>query len=222
MSIALLGRLEVISFRLSMPLVGIWTAEVEVDAELVPVGETTLAFGVENAAPITFAGTVLEQSGFLGRARAFVLGGAGKLHRDLPPRQYQLAPPRVIVSSILRDAGETAGDLSSLDKLPPLPRWVRIAGTGADALSVLCRRRGLSWRVMANGSVWVGVEAWPSFRGGPLFIEKDLGHRRVLTARDGPDVLPGVSIDGRKVGRAVHILKEGGIFRSEIHFERDT
>jgi hypothetical protein len=221
MSLVLLGSLEVISLSLHLPLAGIWTADVEVDAEAVPLGKTSIAFGVEDSPPVVFTGSVIEQSGFLGRARAFVIGGTGGLHRMLPPRQYQLAPPHLIVTGILRETGEQMGDLSTLANLSPLPKWIRSAGSGAHGLRVLGEHRGFSWRVVRDGSVRVGPEKWPKYSGAALWIEENLGRRRILTARDGPDIEPGVVIDGQRVGRVVHRVKEGGIFRSEIHFMED-
>lgn len=204
--------------QIEMTLRGAWTAEVEADAEEIPLGSTSIRMGVEGEGPAVFVGTVLESGGFLGRARAFVVGGAGGLRRVLPPRQYQLAPPKLIVAGILRDAGERAGDLSALDALSLLPRWVRCAGTGSAALSVLCGRLGVPWRVCRDGSVRAGAESWPAYRKPVGVVERNGAHGRALVAQDAPDIEPGLVVEGRRVERVVHLLAEGGVFRSEVHF----
>jgi len=219
MSSVLLGSLEVISLRLSLPLVGIWTANVELDGDKPPTGAQALLMAVEGAAPVVFSGTVLESGTFEGRSRAFLVGGSAGLRRKLPPRQYSIAPPRVLVSAILREANEMPGDLSGLEGLPPLPRWIRSAGSGASALSLICRRLGLGWRVARNGSIHVGPEGWPEFSGRVSLVEENGSNGRALAAHDKPDLEPGILLEGRRVGRVVHIVREGGVFRSEVHFE---
>ena len=222
MSLALLGSLEVISLQIDLTLWGVWTAEIEVDADDVPLGATSIAIGVEGAAPATFSGTVLESGGFLGRARAFMVGGAGGLRRALPPRQYHLAPPKMVIGDIVREAGEKAGDFSTLEKLSVLPRWVRSAGSGLSSLAVVCGRLGIPWRVCRDGSVRAGPEKWPSYRGSVDLLESNGAFGRALAAQDAPDLEPGLLVEGRRLGRVVHIVAEGGVFRSEIHFERES
>ena len=219
MSLVHIGALEVISLRLSMPLAGVWTAEASVDADAVPLGPASIAMAIEDSPPVTFAGTVLESGAFEGRARAFLVGGAGGLRRELPPRQYQVSPPRLIASAILREAGELAGDLSALDGLLPLPRWVRSRSSGAAALSVLCRRLGVGWRVLRDGSVRVGPEAWHPYGGAPFLVELEGAHGRAVAAHDAPDLEPGLSLGGRRIGRVIHVVTDGGVFRSELSFE---
>ncbi|MDI1430227.1 hypothetical protein [Polyangium sorediatum] len=219
MSLVQIGALEVISLRLSMPLAGAWTAEAEVDTAEPLSGSVVIAVGVEDAATVEFSGTVLESRAFEGRARAFIVGGRGGLRRELPPRQYQLAPPRLIVSAILREAGEEAGELEGLDGLPVLARWVRVRARAAEALNVVCRRAGVSWRVRRNGTILVGVETWPVYAGRPFCVSEDGAHARAVYAQDAPDIEPGILFDGRRVGRVVHRVDDAGAFRTEVLFE---
>ncbi|TKD03448.1 hypothetical protein [Polyangium fumosum] len=219
MSLVQIGSLEVISLRLSMPLAGAWTAEAEVDTAEPLAGPAVIALGVENAAPVEFSGTVLESRAFEGRARAFIVGGRGGLRRELPPRQYQLAPPRLIVSAILREANEDAGELEGLDGLPVLARWVRARARVAEGLNVVCRRAGVSWRVRRNGTIRVGVETWPAYHGRPFCISEDGAHARAVYAQEAPDIEPGILLEGRRVGRVVHRVDDAGAFRTEVLFE---
>lgn len=219
MSLAHLGSLEVMSLRLSMPLAGVWTAKAEVDADGVPLGRTSVVIAVEDAPPVTFAGTVLESGSFEGRARAFLVGGAGGLRRELPPRQYRLAPPRLVAAAILRESGELAGDLSALDALLPLPRWVRSRSSGAAALSVLCRHLGVGWRVLRDGSVRVGSEAWPRYAGAPFLVDQDGSSGRAVAAHDAPDLEPGLTLGARRIGRVTHAIEDNGVLRTELVFE---
>ena len=222
MSLVHLGSLEVIALKLSIPLAGVWSAEVEADADDILLGPSSIAIAVEGSAPVVFAGTVLESGGFEGRARAFMVGGSGGLRRELAPRQYLLAPPRLLVLDILRDAGEVAGDLSGLDGRPPLPRWVRSGGRAALALSVLCRRLGVRFRVERDGRVSVGLDTWSPYRGEPFLVEYDGGAGRALAAHDAPDLEPGLSLGGKHIGRVVHMVGDGGVLRSEITYEVDS
>lgn len=219
MSLVQIGALEVISLRLSMPLAGAWTAEVEVDTGEPLAGAVVIAMGVDDAAPVEFSGTVLESRAFEGRARAFIVGGRGGLRRELPPRQYQLAPPRLVVSAILRESGEEAGELEGLDGLPLLARWVRARARAAEALNVVCRRAGVSWRVRRNGTIRVGVERWPAYAGRPFCVSEDGAHARAMYAPEAPDIEPGMLLEGRRVGRVVHHVNDAGAFRTEVILE---
>lgn len=219
MSAVLLGGLEVISLRLSLPLRGVWTAEAEMDAHEIATGPASITMAVEGSTPIAFIGTLIEARSFEGRARAFVVGGTGGLRRPLVPRQYQLAPPHVIAEAVIREAGEHVGDLSGLHALMPLRRWIRSAGTAGFALSRLCERLGVAWRMGRDGAIRAGLETWPSFGGNVEAIEENGAHGRIVVARDAPDLVPGVAVEGRRIGRVVHIVREGGAFRTEVHFE---
>jgi hypothetical protein len=220
MSLVHLNQTEVISLRLSVPLTGVWTAEAEVDADAIERGPSTIAIAVEGAAPVVFAGTVIESGAFEGRARAFLVGGAGGLRRELPPRQYQIAPPKLIAAAILRETGERAGELAALDELLPMPRWVRSRSSGGAALTALCARVGVGWRVVRDGAVRVGREAWRPYAGAPFVLAEDGASGQAVAAQDAPDIEPGMTVGGRRIGRVVHRI-DSGISRTFIHFERD-
>jgi hypothetical protein len=219
MSLVRVGNLDAIALRLPMPLEGVWTAEVEVDGNEVPTGALSIEVATEAGPPVVFAGTVLEGGAFEGRVRAFIVGGRGGMRRELPPRQYQLAPPRLIAGAIVREVGEAEGDLDGLDAFAPIPRWVRSRGSGGAALRVLCARLGVTWRMRRDGSVRVGPERWQPYAGQPFVLERDGARSWALAAQDAPDLEPGQLFDGRRVGFVVHVLHEGGVLRSEVSFE---
>jgi hypothetical protein len=219
MSMVQIGAAEGIALRLSMPLVGAWTAEGELDGDEAPEGTVPITIAGEEGPPLSFEGTVLEGGAIEGRARLFVVGGRGGLRREIGPQQYQMATPRLIAASILREAGEAEGDLSGLDGLPPLPCWVRQRGTAAEALSLLSKRVGATWRVMRDGSVRIGPETWPPYAGRFYLIGANWAHGDAVAAQNAPDLEPGLLVEGRRVGRVVHLVTEDGTFRTALSFE---
>ena len=72
---------------------------------------------------------------------------------------------------------------------------------------------GSSWRVLADGTVWVGTEAWPD--SGLLeqtdYVETNEwpGENRIELGVETLKLLPGTTLGDRKVSFVEHILRDG-------------
>lgn len=111
----------------------------------------------------TLRGYVLRSQVVEGVCSAVILGGRGGLAQALPPKMYDL---QILASmplgDILREAGEALAPSSDpAARGRSLSSWVRRAGDAGEQLSALGDAVGAVWRVLADGSVWFGADAFP-------------------------------------------------------------
>lgn len=205
---------DILDGDLALPRIGVWTARAEIDADaaLAVGADVTIALARDKGgAPTRFAGRVVECVAWQGRARVIIAGGRASLADKLAPRlasrSYVAAPHPVpvleVVRDILADAGEAlaAGAETALAGLV-VSRWLRAAGTGAEALRELSAGR-FAWRVLGDGTVWAGVETWPTaapVATAGLYETRDDGFTLTSeTAPESADIVPGTVVLGRQI-----------------------
>ena len=152
-----------------LPRVGVWCADVDVDTETAPTGRVSIAVdGV-----VYWSGTVVSGEVLHGLWRGRIVGGAGGLRGELPATAYRLATLADVLADVLAATGETlAADAGDLTTSAPL--YHRARGTGAQAVAELARVLGYTWRVRADGALWLGVETWPDVALGDVtLIDRD-------------------------------------------------
>lgn len=216
MSFAAVNGAPVVSCAVSLPLVGAWVAEVRLDTREPVEGAATLRLGDT----LELHGTVVSGGVHAGAAYARLVGGNGRLAAELPSRYYRDVPARIPISDALTEAGEvfaSSSDATILDAW--LPLWTRTAGRTSDAIAQLIKAAGGgAWRVLPDGSVWVGQDTWPS---APRFdfveIEEFPAERRVEIATEEPKLLPGMTFLNRRVSHVRHVLVPEA-FRTHVWF----
>lgn len=151
-----LNGLPVTRCTILAPRIGAWAADVAVDTETDIAGAVSLV--VEG---VTLRGAVVRGGVVYGRWSGRVVGGVGGLLAPVAPVAQYTTTLAVALADVLREAGEalaaTSGDLST-----NVTRWHRAAGTAANAVADVARAAGFAWRVLADGTVWVGAETWPA------------------------------------------------------------
>lgn len=198
-----------------MARMGPWIADLATDDETALAGK--LKFVIDEQ---EWVGTVVpEQSGIDGsRARCQLVGGNGGLSKTIPGKSYtggSGVQVKTVVRDILRACGEDLSDLSDGPTLEQyLPRWHVAAGSAQDALTDLCNRLSISWRVLRNGEVWMGPELWPEVTPEHRVVDEDWSAGAVTLAPDTPDMVPGVVFQGRRIEHVTHTL--GLTLRTEI------
>jgi hypothetical protein len=183
--------------RVTLPRQGVWHADLVLDAPEAPTGAVTLRVGQK----LTLQGTVLHAGVFAGQVRVRVVGGAGKLATELPPKFYAGVPRRLPLTDLCEATGERIAsrtDRAFLDDVLT-PSWTRVRGPAASALARLTE--GWSWRILPDGSLWVGQETWPEATGMAdlVVLEDDEQRGRLLLATEAPELLPGQTLLGRRV-----------------------
>ncbi len=199
MSFLTLNDQPVVRAQITFPRVGVWHAELEIDAEEALSGAVELSFADGG---IIWKGTVYRGGTFLGKTTALVLGGAAGLGKELPPKFYEGVPLRLPLQDALVEAGEQLSANTRQDILNfLLAKWTRIRGAAGRLVLALADAANVSWRVLSTGEVWLGVDDFPAFIGDFTVLQEDLARQLAVLDQDLPVILPGVSLDGKKVGR---------------------
>jgi hypothetical protein len=200
-----------------MPRAGAWVARCTLDSTT-PV-EGRVVVRVYDGG-MTLTGTVLEGGVAADTAAITVVGGAGGLSKPISAKSYRAITVRTVLTEILAAGGESLSGTSDPSIVTAvLPKYVREAGRVIDAIRELMDAIGATWRVLADGTVWVGRDTWPA---APTFGYEVLDERpnqnTVTLGVESFRALGGTTLDGRRVSQCVHRLADG-LARTVVLFE---
>lgn len=211
MSYLQFNQTPVASGLLTIPRVGRPTAELLLagDRPPDPGSRALLRFEDGTAYQMT-----VRQSGLRnGFVEVLLVGGADKMQANLPSKDYQGVPASLVVRDLLIEAGETPGHI---DLPTVLVRWVRMAGPAHAALHhVMARLPERAWRILPDGTVWAGAEAWPE---GPAnaVVADSAPARGWYSLLPLPQLQPGVVLraliegEQRTLGRVERVVQQIG------------
>lgn len=211
---ATLNGKDILSVSIQEPRIGVWNAVVDVDSDEAISGTVTMAID-----GVSWVGTISKGDLHAGRFHAQVVGGAGKLATVLDAKYYQGTSLSVVLKDLMIGTGETLSSTSSADIVShTVPRWARPQGKASASIVEIADEMALSWRVLRDGTIWLGAETWPTIK--PEFDEIDRvpGRDQVTIAPESPTVLPGSTFDSRKVSRVTTYIKDVGL-RQDVLFE---
>lgn len=191
----------VTSLSLRFPLRGVWTADVIVDVDTAPTGAVTIEIAGEETTTLT--GFARRPGTSELKTFVRVVGGAGGLWQQIDPLYYTDTTVRTVVEDLLRDAGETLSDTASSDVLDmQIEKWTRKQGVAQTALDMLSRSIGFTWRVLLDGTVWIGMDSFPEVDDfeHQVIREYPSDGRMEISADAFPkDLVPGVTFLERHV-----------------------
>lgn len=188
-----------------MPRVGVWHADLVLDTmDAGPFGEgakVVLVAGGE-----TFRGTVRRSGVFKGALHLRMVGGAGGLTTPLSAKSYRGVPLRIPLQDILTAAKETlapTADAASLATV--LQKWACVAQAAGEAVAALLPAAGdgLAWRILKDGTFWLGREAWKPRAVEPQMLHEEPALGRVEVDAQ-PSIVPGDSVGGAHVSYVEH------------------
>ena len=205
---------------MTIPRVGVWVADVLVDADEAIAGAVVL-----NVEGLELHGAVARGGVELARWRGRIVGGAGGLASVLGPAPFADTTLATVLSETLRDAGEqlsaAVGDLTAT-----VARWARAAAPAGHTVADVARAAGYAWRVLADGTVWVGPETWAALELGTdldVIGANPRTGRWELAGAAALAIVPGrvVTLDGQdvRVGAVEHRLHEV-VLRTVVFEER--
>lgn len=219
MDLSLNGK-PVLRATILAPRVGAWVADVVVDTDEDLIGAQDLTIeGVTLRAAVHRGGVAYQR--WSGR----LVGGSAGLPEPVEPVNQFTTTLAIALADVLREAGETLSPTSA-DLSAPVSRWHRAAGTAANAVADVARAAGYAWRVLFDGTVWVGAETWAAV--APTGVEL-LDHRpevgRIELGGDAAallGILPGqtLTVDGvtARVGVIEHRV-DATTIRSVVYAE---
>jgi hypothetical protein len=204
---SLLNSLPVLEAVVHLPLSGAWHGDFIVDAKAVNGVVGAVAASLADGA-LALLGTTLRAEMYRGRACARVVGGAHGLGKLLTPKSYRSVPVRTVLQDILTGAGEKlspTADGATLGTV--LSAWTRTGASAGQALNVLVETLACTWRILPNGTVWLGTDAWPRARLGDYQVVERRAHEGVVVlGLTAPTLLPGTLFEGKRVVRVQHQL----------------
>lgn len=202
-----------------LPRVGVWTADLEVDTETPITGRVTVTLGALALVGTVLYGGITPGGAWSGR----VVGGAGGLARSIGATAHRNASLGEVLRTALTEAGETLSP-TAIDLSAPVARWARLAGPAARTVEQVAAVVGASWRVLADGSVWIGPETWADQTAADALTEHVdvVTSSRALAGDSAAEILPGrtLRLEGLalRVGAVSHRL-DAERFRTHVWVE---
>lgn len=212
----------VVSGRICRPRQGAWWADLRLDAPATSAVTGKVTIGLGAGSQRVLVGTARRVGTYRDAVHVRVVGGAGGLGRTFGPKAYRGVPLRLPVLDVLAAAGEVLAPSSDAAALATtLVAWQAIAQPASAALGSLAQAAAGSptWRVLADGTVWVGPERWTTSKLATFDVtneEPELG--RIELAADDPAIAPGEVLLGRRVSYVEHQVTAGRV-RHLVWFE---
>jgi hypothetical protein len=212
---ATLNGVPVFHGVICIPRVGAWTADLSVDRDQAVTGACTLAID----GGLTLVGQADRSGVWLGTARLQVVGGANGLRKTARPQHYRQTTLRAVLADLLATAGERLAASSVAATLAlSLPHWTTIGQPVGRMVAALLEDARLpaatAWRVLPDGTLWVGQETWPDSGLVNLTDYQDLAEApeegTVELGVEAPRLLPGTTLGGRRVSYVEHRLSGEG------------
>lgn len=205
-----IDEFNVTAMVLRLPARGNWVALLTIGASTKPTvaSAATIVVTQEDGTEDLFVGAVRATENVEGTddLSVTIVGGADKLVDPAIPARHHTAgaqtiPAGVVAAGICAAAGEALaeGVEDALDAYP-LAQWTRVAGPAGLATDLLAWALGLAWRVLPDGSLWMGVETWPEPTDEQAqraeFYRARPADNTIVYSADGCPYFPGMTIDG--------------------------
>lgn len=225
MSLVTCNGIDVLGGSVIRPLVGAWTADLQLDSADGLAGGTKVTIQSENG--YSLVGTVdPDRTGvFLDASHVRIIGGAAGMQKVSSPRGYVQphAFAKDVLEGILGDAGEVLSGTTDAGLLATNVLAWSVLGTYSAVwnlralLNILTP--AMSWRVLTDGAIWIGNESWPTATAVFDTIDQDPKEGVYLLGIESPFVEPGTNLDGvGKVNQCVDVI-ESGRLRTRVYVD---
>jgi len=224
MALVTANGVTVIGGTINYPLTGTWTADLildQTDGSGFSAG-TKVEVDVDGSRLVV--GTVVpDRTGdFLDAVHVRLLGGAGGLNATTATSRSFVQPGAFVsdvVNALVADAGETLSITADAGFLNTnLSAWAITPRPVGQCLQVLVdivnQHTGLAynWRVLADGTLWIGQDSWSSASGTFEIISQNPADASWNLGVDAPFVMPGTTLPTvGQVGRVEHRIESNKI-----------
>lgn len=192
MSQCTLNGIGIFEGRITFPRIGVWHADLSISSSVNPSGSAQLVIGSQ-----TWSGFFSLQSGLdlNGRQRVRVVGGKGSIGNTVQAKGYNGILALIPLQDTMNDAGEALSPTSDTGVTnQPLSSWIRFQSPGSAALQSLLQAipNNPSWRVIPDGTIWVGFETWPVVTlVNTGYRHSDPSNTSLVIGSFDPDIRPG-------------------------------
>ncbi|MEN6535507.1 MAG: hypothetical protein ABFD89_17720 [Bryobacteraceae bacterium] len=207
------GGLPLLWAKPCLSYIGAWHAELEASfdgKDPKPNADGTYTLSAND---VDFVGTpVLGPRKLVGRVKVKIVGGRGGLKKKLDPKHYSKPAVLTVVRDILADCGEVLSsgvDPATLDG--QIQSWQRGDIPAGRCLTLVLDQLGLIWRVLRDGTIWIGKEEYPASSAKFELIDEDWSAGVIEIASDAPDLEPGVTLLDQQIRYVVHDIQSGSL-----------
>ena len=207
---------------LTMPRRGVWHLEGVIDDDS-GFDPGTLA-NVEIEGGATLFGVVRRGGVALEISEVQIVGGAGGLSNEIPSAGYNSATARIIIQDILTACGESLATSSDAAiTSTQLAQWSRARGAAGAALDDITNAIGMTWRVLDDGTVWVGVDAWTTqpLAADAEIVDSIVSLSQRVYADETLSLRPGRTVEGIRVEHVIHRIAPEA-FRTDVFAPRES
>lgn len=207
MSFAELNGIPITKGEIRSGLVGAWEARsltVSTDNALLVTGPVSLVIG-----STTLIGTAsVADADRGGLVTVRVVGGKDGLRTVCPPHPYMATTRGVLLTDALAVGKEALSPLSDVSvTLAPIQRWTRVQDAVGGHIKRILDGTGASWRVLPDGSFWVGAEKWlPVDPSNTTVTKEEPTQMRITLALESLGVMPGDVFEGHQISSVVYEL----------------
>lgn len=203
---------------LTLPREGAWHIDLQLEATVAPAGRFDLLMVGHR-----LSGTVVRARMVEGVARVRMAAGAAGLRRPVAKRHYTAPTVRNVLAALAGNVGEIVSATADPTLLGVvLEHWTTVAMPAGAAIRVLLDRvpeamapEGVAWRLLPDGSIWVGQETWPDSEQDAIVVGEASEDGRVELALEVPFLLPGTTIGEFRIDQ-VEIRATGDDLRTTI------
>jgi hypothetical protein len=220
-----LNGIDVLDGVLQMPRIGRWTADLRIDSATVPSGSVTLT---SSDGTLSLRGAVRRGGEYTEVGHVYLVGGTGGLEGETAPVYYRSVTLQTPLTALLQSLGETLSPTSDATALNTfLPRWTREKGPGGPALARLADAAGVGWRVLDDGTVWLGRDAFADAGVGEdeyeLLEDRPAEFRVLIATEQIPSkIRPGTTFRDKRVAFVEYRIAVGGTVTTQVYFERSA
>lgn len=200
------------SARVSLPLYGIWTADVVLPVAPELSGMVALVVG-----SLTLRGTPVRQADFAGDRLVRIVGGAYGWQRDVSAKGYRDAKLSAILTDVAAECGER---IEGYDSSAEVDHYARLQGPASRVLRDLAAPL---WYMRTDGVTSLAVrDATPIVTPFQVTARDGAKGLTVVATEDPQDWMPGrrfasvTTPDLQTVSHVSLVASEAGALRAEV------
>lgn len=203
MSAILANNVSVLSGTFHMELYGIPTYDIVIDQVDGSGFDAGTAVMISCDGGLTLKGTVADKRAgdFLDTIHVRIVGGKNGMGKTATAKGYM--QPQALVKDVVGDLFNTAGETLSSDsdqtiQNTNLSAWMTTQRAVSECVDVLLEYAApdAGWRILADGTVRIGKESWPSSNDEYVLMNHDPVEARFDLGVDVPTIVPGVNLNG--------------------------
>jgi hypothetical protein len=200
----LAGR-RVLSGQLLRPSVGVWSADLVVEGpDPLPTSKVVLS----SETGTTFQAFAAKAEPDDGTLRVRLEGGGGGLARKAKAQSFRDVPLSTILSDTLRAVGESLSGASDAGIVgPKVSTYQRLERTAAATLREWAGLKKVVWRVLPDGTTWIGAGTRTAFKGEARVLKRDGTKRCLIIALEDLTLGPEHTVDSLSVGCVIYTIR---------------